>query len=965
MNDSRGMGCKAARLGFAFGLRCDGLDESRRKTDRLPHAKIRDFTSGGLFACGVVLTLAYSNVFLSTPALAQQSSTFSFRPNFLRTKPIQAEANTSVWNCATGGAEWFSRYDDTRDSTAPLVVSAEISTLSRPMVETTVEVSKQSIRSSYRIAGRGAVPPDCRLESQPPDIVGGHGQFLDAITFSIEPGVFSPGDRITVPVELKGRSDEAATRRVQIYKFFELYTTPRPSANEVTIEYQQTDPDRGFPTATLYERTAELELVVDDTGTGLVHDRFSYRLWHQFRITDYPLPTISRQRIEGTEGIDETVADFGPLPSGLSCTSDSGVIPACDDRRVIVTQAAFQSDSDTAPLRLINRRTTAIIVDKGNDDEGIDIELEIRRNSQGASQIVYGPVREDQFDTGDQDSQKVFYCSRSNNYCNLEKNSAYIFDVTFGSEAIESQEVNVLEASALTLLFLPVFFQDCALRQDGLAAAEACGLARSELVSLVSESNRFIRSTFPIADTGLSLSGDVENAPIGSSFYTDGAITGDPFLFESGYINALAQANKVLSKFRRGTSIAKVVAVVPTGTFSNRGRFCPILKRNCPFIRGGASPLWFDSAVVVEADTGGNTVAHEIGHLLGLPVGPEDEEYVLDLENGTLTNLPASGFDVYQGKEKLERVNFMGGETAEWTNRLGEKLTGDDIYWVNEETWGHLVDQFTSQRVDPRLIHVSFIISSDRSVTQLPWYESEGVPKSGDTGSHSVVAFDQLAQPIDSFFFTPDFRFLGNPLGVSEESPETVINAEFVLSEKIKSIRMYDEFGVEQFSIDPFEKLVFDSLDTVVRACDIGDDEADEIRKSLSEYRASIDDGTINPSGIDQLSTYPDLIKGMASNECNFGPTEYWSFEDFSERNGFVLDLLRARLNSSGPGFIAGDLDQDGDVDRDDLNILLGRRNQPANGENDPSDLDGDGRITGLDARKLVQLCTRSRCAAE
>ena len=59
-----------------------------------------------------------------------------------------------------------------------------------------------------------------------------------------------------------------------------------------------------------------------------------------------------------------------------------------------------------------------------------------------------------------------------------------------------------------------------------------------------------------------------------------------------------------------------------------------------------------------------------------------------------------------------------------------------------------------------------------------------------------------------------------------------------------------------------------------------------------------------------------------------------------------------------------GDLDGDGDIDRNDLNILLTYRNQRAS-ECPECDIDGDGIITVLDARKLVLLCTRPRCATE
>lgn len=65
------------------------------------------------------------------------------------------------------------------------------------------------------------------------------------------------------------------------------------------------------------------------------------------------------------------------------------------------------------------------------------------------------------------------------------------------------------------------------------------------------------------------------------------------------------------------------------------------------------------------------------------------------------------------------------------------------------------------------------------------------------------------------------------------------------------------------------------------------------------------------------------------------------------------------------PPVVKGDLNGDGSIDQNDVNLLLKDRNKPVSQSvcGAPCDLDGDGMITALDARKLILLCTRPNCA--
>ena len=62
---------------------------------------------------------------------------------------------------------------------------------------------------------------------------------------------------------------------------------------------------------------------------------------------------------------------------------------------------------------------------------------------------------------------------------------------------------------------------------------------------------------------------------------------------------------------------------------------------------------------------------------------------------------------------------------------------------------------------------------------------------------------------------------------------------------------------------------------------------------------------------------------------------------------------------------VRGDLNGDGFVDQNDVNLLMTYLNRSSSGPGDARDLNGDGKIDALDIRIITTICTRPRCAIQ
>jgi hypothetical protein len=134
----------------------------------------------------------------------------------------------------------------------------------------------------------------------------------------------------------------------------------------------------------------------------------------------------------------------------------------------------------------------------------------------------------------------------------------------------------------------------------------------------------------------------------------------------------------------------------------------------------------------------------------------------------------------------------------------------------------------------------------------------------------------------------------------------------------------------------------------------------------------------VSPDDAEAISFADAVIEGPTAGERSFldvteavlawqaGQPNYgWGIIN-SSTDGWDVRTSEAEVSEERPKLIvyytiAGDLNMDGSVDRSDIALIKAHLRQPAE-EFPEGDIDGDGTITILDARKLVTMCTCARC---
>lgn len=140
---------------------------------------------------------------------------------------------------------------------------------------------------------------------------------------------------------------------------------------------------------------------------------------------------------------------------------------------------------------------------------------------------------------------------------------------------------------------------------------------------------------------------------------------------------------------------------------------------------------------------------------------------------------------------------------------------------------------------------------------------------------------------------------------------------------------------------------------------------------TLDGSASSDPDNTPAPLSYSWVKSFSSVQNGAPPTTLNDPNAEKPSFTpNGAGTYGFSLTVSDGAATSPSATVVItvpklGDVDLDGDVDNNDLNVVLAARNKPASGPNDLRDLDGNMQIDALDARKMSTLCTRPRCATQ
>ncbi len=699
-------------------------------------------------------------------------------------------------------------------------------------------------------------------------------------------------------------------------------TTKRPAQSGITILKIDNGPNRGEGIVSFEDALIQFGIDIRLSGRG---------------------GTEEDGRIEVT--LDSAVR-IDEIPPGYVCRSESGTFPGCDDgagpepelpdiaiSNVRVTQAVFGSN------KLAKGRKTVVFADvellEGEVSEPVLIGAHFQDELAVTKMVSFGPN-----ETIKPDEELELVPEREGIGRKLTVKANFFDEIKESNEKnnTEIKTVDVL-TTKLEFPYVLTLHPEC----DENPVPQPCVEVKNSLTNLINQSNQFLWDVFPLPNNQLPGVG-IDPIGVGLNFSTlgqnniqSGRVGNEQcgiITASIGWIDDL----RAVDEIREKGGWKRAVGIVPDNYFE---------YHSLPFAIGIHQPDGF--SVLAEFGTTQTfiaTSAHELAHTFGvvdgyLKCGEPSGNFITEAYNVRLDTLISRA------------VDLMDKPTKDMSNAP---------LWINVENWDKMVQGLNNIAKDPEIISIGVLFEKDNGISKIyPWSIFNGFPDQVEPGPYSIDFININGQIIKGVPFQVNFKVNIDPLG-EMDSQFSLISFASPFPEEAVLVNIVGPNREILASIDPDSKILNDAIIRVAGQCFTDNQERFLLDNNIAIFQQQLENNNISVS-IEILNDIHNIATQIMVDNCEVNNPLKTTKEDLLSLIDNTTKRLETRIVEEQP--IPGDIDNDGDVDRDDLNIILAARNTAASGPDDPRDLDGDGMITALDARKLTLLCTRTRCASE
>ncbi len=292
-------------------------------------------------------------------------------------------------------------------------------------------------------------------------------------------------------------------------------------------------------------------------------------------------------------------------------------------------------------------------------------------------------------------------------------------------------------------------------------------------------SNTFIEATYPIA----VYQGELQADPyVGSPLKCDGVLEDIRNIgvraIRLGWEKALGIVSAGYFKYHNDPANKKCVFAKPDGSTTGGLSLCNS--------RGGLirEDLW-------------TAAAHELGHMHGICVQPEEYE-------SHPPGNPANGFWVSAGEEIKNSTCFMGNSPSHTI----------DTRWVEDNDYNILFRALRVDKKDPAMMVVTGMLHLDGTVELRPWYfMSNGTVDSSAPGDYAVRVLDSTGHLLSETTVPVEFVVYTQPLGArSTDKVPLVVSVPYgTTAATIQILRQ----GKVVVSVATTTKVLHDAIDAV------------------------------------------------------------------------------------------------------------------------------------------------------